>query len=152
MTTIEDGVLLPLQLEQQRGDVFGGGLIQVACRLVAQEQPGLTDQRAGNGDALTFAARERRRPVIDAVGEANALDERPRACDIVAMAARRSVGNEHVLEDRALRKQAVVLEDEPDLLVAERRQPRRVELKGIAAVERDGSGRRRLQPADDVEE
>ena len=45
--------------------------------------------------------------------------------------------DEHVLEHGALRQQAVVLEHEPDLFVAERREIDGAQLERITAVERD---------------
>ena len=58
VTTIEHGLLLLLQIEQQRGDRLGGGAIEIACRLVAQQQPRAAHQRAGQRDALLLAARQ----------------------------------------------------------------------------------------------
>ncbi len=46
----------------------------------------------------------------------------------------------------------MILEDEADRLVAERRQLRRGQLEGIAAIERDRAGGWRLERAKHVEE
>ena len=108
------------------GDVVGRRAIEVAGRLVAEQQPRLADERAGDRDALPLAAGQRRRPVIDAIGEADLLDERPRPRRVVVAGARAtSVGISTFSSTRALRQQAVILEHEADLLVAERRQRRR---------------------------
>ena len=73
----QDGVLLPLQLEQQRGDVFGGGA-DPGCRSARR-----TGAACGcRTSARAIATRCRSPPesaagpVIDAVGQADALDER----------------------------------------------------------------------------
>ena len=141
----QDGLLQPVKIQQDGRDVVGGGAIEVAGRLVAQEEPRLADQRAGDRHALPFAARQLRRPMVDAIGQAHLFDQLARALLVRLRSVRRvrrdERRDEHVLEHRALRQQAVVLEHEPDLLVAERREVGRAQLERVAAVERDGAGR-----------
>ena len=63
-----------------------GGLgVEVAGRLVGEHHGGARDQRAGDGDALLLAARQLRRPVREAVAEADGVDERaePLLVDLV---------------------------------------------------------------------
>ena len=113
-----------MQIEEQRGHDRGRRLIEVAGRLVAEQQPRLPDERARNRHALLLAARQLRRAMIDAIGEADLLDQRLRArgrrhSAFVAARPVHQRRHEHVLEHRALRQQAVILEDEPDLRVAE---------------------------------
>ena len=60
--------------------------------------------------------------------------------------------NQHVFQHGTLRQQAVVLENEADLLIAEGRQFLFAELVGIGAVERNRSRRRWLQAPGDVEQ
>ena len=52
----EDRLLLGVQLEQQRGDRVGRRAIEVAGRLVAQQQRRIADQRPRDGGALLLAA------------------------------------------------------------------------------------------------
>ena len=61
-------------------------------------------------------------------------------------------GNQHVLEHRALRKQAVILEDESDLFVAKNGERIGTERVRIAATERHDTACWRFQAAEDVEE
>src|SRR5262245_21779311 len=63
----QDGLLQALQIEQQRGDVLGGGAIEVAGGLVAEEQVRLADERARDRDALALAARQLGRTMLDAI-------------------------------------------------------------------------------------
>ena len=61
----------------QQPEHLGGGLgVEVAGRLVGEDHGGARDQRAGDGDALLLAARQLRRPVREAVAEADGVDER----------------------------------------------------------------------------
>ena len=50
--------------------------VEVAGRLVGEDQLGVADQGAGDGDALLLAARELARPVLGAVGDADLVHHR----------------------------------------------------------------------------
>ena len=52
-----------------------GLLIEVACRFVGEQDGRVVDERPGDRDALALAARELRRPVAEAVAEADAHEE-----------------------------------------------------------------------------
>ena len=86
-----------------------GERVERAERLVEQQQVGLADQRAGQRDALALAAGELARPRRVAAVEAD-LGERRRG------RARRASGDAQaerdVVQDRAPRQQARVLEDD----------------------------------------
>jgi hypothetical protein len=45
-------------LDQDRHDVRPGGVVEIAGRLVGEEDLGVVGERANEGDALLFAARE----------------------------------------------------------------------------------------------
>src|SRR5262249_6094382 len=92
--------------------------------------------------------------MVDAIGEADLRDEPARARRVRPRLRfrRNERGNENVLEHRALRQEAVILEDETDLPVAERGERVRWELERIAPVERHTPGGRRLERAEDVEQ
>ena len=62
---------VPPQLLQQADDVVPGALVQVAGRLVGQQDLGLLDQRPGDGDALLLSAGQLGRQMPDPVGQAN---------------------------------------------------------------------------------
>ena len=57
---------LPLHLEEEIRHTGGGGPIEIARRLVAQQQAGLVDQGAGNGTTLFFASGQFPRTVVEA--------------------------------------------------------------------------------------
>src|SRR3954467_2790747 len=49
-----------LQIQEQRRDRVGGRAVEVACRLLAEQEARLTNEGAGNRDALTLTAGELR--------------------------------------------------------------------------------------------
>jgi hypothetical protein len=153
----EDVVVALVQVEQQRRDNRRRGLIEVAGRLVAEHQARLVDERARDGDALLLAARQLAGPVLDAVAKPDLLDQltrqrRPIAPLRLLGAAGDERRHQDVLDDRALRQQAVILKDEADLLVAEVRQLGGRQRERVAAVERHRAGRGGLERAQDVEQ
>ena len=75
----DDGLaVLPAQRPQQIENLVGGLAIEVAGRLVADQERRVGHQRAGDGDALLLAARELGRLVARAVREADDLQRRMR--------------------------------------------------------------------------
>ena len=74
--------VLAIELRQRLHDLVRGAGIEVAGRLVGQQQTGLIDQGACDCDALLLAARELARRVALAVAEAQQLERR--ACPLDA--------------------------------------------------------------------
>src|SRR6185295_1700009 len=145
--------LLAMEFEQQRRDVLRRNAVEVAGWLVAQEQMRSAHERAGDRHALPLASRQLAGTMIDAGAEADLLDEPARALGVAAVPAGRDQRrNQHVLEHRALRQEAVVLEDEADRVVAERGELCRGQLERIAAVERHGPRGWRLERAEHVKQ
>src|SRR5207248_730078 len=62
-----------IQLAEKRVDSFAGGLVEVAGRLVGEQQARLQNQRPGQCDPLLLAARELAGLVIEAVAEPDDL-------------------------------------------------------------------------------
>ena len=89
--------VLAVERLQQVEDLVAGLAIEVAGRLVAQQQRRVGDDRAGDADALLLAAGELPRVVLRAVGEADdrqrdaarASGARPSTASSAAAAARR---------------------------------------------------------------
>ena len=70
----DDGLaVLAVERLQQVEDLVAGLAIEVARRLVAQQQRRIGDDRAGDADALLLAARQLTRIVLRAIGEADDL-------------------------------------------------------------------------------
>ena len=116
-----------VQLAEHLHDLLAGRAVEVAGGLVGQEDRGLVDQRAGDGDALALAARQLVGPVVHAVAQADpAAAPRWRGS---RRSLRRDAGVDQrqldVVERRGAGQQVERLEDEPDLLVAHPGQLRR---------------------------
>ena len=99
--------------------------IDVAGRLVGDEQLGPADHRAGDGDALLLAARQGRRPGAGAVGEADPGEHLAhRRLEILVLDPGDPQRQRDIVEGRQVRDQPEILEDDADP-PAEARQPRR---------------------------
>ncbi len=144
-------LLLLLQLEQQRRDRVGRCAIEIAGRLIAQQQSRTANERARQRDTLFLAARELTRKMRHAMRQPDLIDQT--TCVRVAAGIGWSYErrHEHVLEHAALRQQAVVLKHETDFLVAECREVFRRQAEWIHSAERHSPGRRRLERAEDIE-
>src|SRR5262245_57243789 len=57
-------IFAPVELEDERGDLFGRRRVEVAGRLVAEHQARPPNQCPGEGDSLTLAAGQLRRTVV----------------------------------------------------------------------------------------
>ena len=124
-----------VDVEQQIDDRVPGRAVEVAGRLVGQQDRRVVGERARDRHALLLAARELRR-IVMARGRA----ARPRPAGVVARAAGvRHAGNlhrhEHVLERGQRRQQVEELEDEPDARAAQPGQRVLVERRDVDAVE-----------------
>src|SRR5262245_36594867 len=114
-----------MHVEEKRRDNLRRGPIQVACRLVTQQHLRVTDERARDRGGLFFSARQLAGPVVQSIAEADLLEQFARASRVLARVAFISRCDQrwrqHVLEDRTLRQQRVILEHETDTTVPERR-------------------------------
>src|SRR5712691_13244522 len=152
----EDGLLPPVQIQEEGRHVPGRCAIEVARRLVAQQEPRLPDERPRDRDALPLAARQLARAMIEAIAEPHLFDQHagPFGCasGITGTGVGHERGNQHVLDHRALRQQTVVLKHEADRAVAERRERGCRKLERILAVERHRARGRRLERAEHVQQ
>ena len=71
-------------------DLAAGGRVEVAGRLVAEDDGGPRDERARHGDALLLAAGHLGGPVVAAIAEPDRVDERLEPVAIGALAPMRS--------------------------------------------------------------
>ena len=75
VTTIRIACCFCCSSKQQRRDRFGRSPIEIARRLVAQQEQGTTDQRASQCHALLLAAGQLARKVCDAVRKSDLVDQ-----------------------------------------------------------------------------
>ena len=132
---------------EQLQDLAAGRRVEVARRLVREDDARLRDERAGDRDALLLAAGELGRPVRPPVAEADPVDQLldPRP---LRLAARELERQEDVLLGRQHRQQVEELEHEADVAAPELRElgvAERAELRVVdpdLAARSAGRGRR----------
>ena len=90
--------------------------------------------------------------MLDPIAQPDAVDQLPRPIAVAVAANADERRHEDVFEHRQLRQQAVILKDEPDRPVSERRDVRGAERERVDLVQRDRTGGRRLQRAQDVQQ
>ncbi len=143
-----------VQVGEQTADFEGRGAVEGAGRFVGEEQGRASDDGPHHGGALAFATGEPTRQLIDAIAEADALKQVPRAL-LDGRVRGRSVGqdrNEDVLQDGAMGEEMVGLENEPDPIPAHLGEGRFVELRYSDAVKEDGAVVGLVEATDQVEE
>ena len=91
-------------------------VVEVADRLVGEDERGIVDESPGNRDALLLAAAQFRRPVPGAIAKTDRVEQLPGVPWIRPPLWQHR--HKNVLERCKLREQIVGLEDEPDALVA----------------------------------
>jgi hypothetical protein len=124
-----DGRAGAVQLAEQVHDRFAAARVEVAGRLVGQQDERLAGDGARHRDALLLTARELAGEVLGPVRHADALE---RGFDaLLALGGLHAAIGERqldVLEDGEVANQVEALEDEPDLAVAHARPLGRREL------------------------
>lgn len=134
----ENAVLLPVQIQQQGGHRGSRRFVQVAGRLVANDQMGTPNERPRDRDSLLLSAGKLRGTVIDPFQKTNLLDQFLRTRGVL-VGCRDQRRQQDILENRALRQQTMILEDESDFFSAELRQLRRIHTKDIFVPQGDAS-------------
>lgn len=116
----EGDAILLLNLEQKVSDLASGFAIESTSWLVGQNDPRLVDEGAGDGGALFFAAGKFAGAVVQAVVEADSFQECEGAFAgllLTFLPTASKPWREDIFEDRQLREEVVLLEDEPELAV-----------------------------------
>ena len=115
-----DGVALLVQALEQRHDFVAGRGIEVAGRLVRQQDRRIVHQRAGDGDALPLTAGKLVRLVMHALLQIDLPMAPLRRLE--ALVGRHAAIDQRqldIVQRRGPRQQVERLEDEPDFLVAD---------------------------------
>ncbi len=129
----QDGVSFVVKLAEQANHGLLIRFVEIAGGLVGENQLGMVDQSASDGDALLFAAGELRGQVLDAIGE-------PDACEGGASfgfvgSAMKILGEHHVFKRGEVRDQMELLEDESDFFCAKTSEALFVETGNVDAVD-----------------
>ena len=131
-----------VQVANQREDLLAGARVEVAGRLVGEQDRRIDRQRAGDRDALPLAARQLVGQMLQPVSELHERQQLARALvDLLARPAAQVQRQADVLEARQRRQQVEELEDEADLVAPDARQRHR--RRGRRALRRRCAPRRR---------
>jgi len=141
-------------LFEDAGDVLGVGLVEVSGGFVGEEHVWIIGQRAGDGDALLFAAGEVGGAAVGFFGEADLMEQVAGAGGAVAagILAELEHGEHDVFLRGELGQQEVELEDEADGLVADGREGGVGHLEEGLVVDVDFSMGGTVEAAEEVEE
>ena len=132
---------------------FAGSLVEVAGRLVGEQQARLQNQRPGQRDPLLLAARELAGLVIEAVAEPDDLQHLARlGLGLFARLAMDQARHRGVLQRGEFGQEVMELEDEADAVVAEAGQVLLAHREGVLSLEQHRPGGRRIERADHVQE
>jgi hypothetical protein len=123
--------------------------VEVSGRLVRKHDRRLRDERAADGDTLLLPAGKLGRPVRAPLREAEVSEQLvdPRA---VRMHTRDRERQRHVLFGGEHRQEVEELEDEADVLAAQLRQARVVEIGDVDPFDGDRAGGRLVEARQDV--
>src|SRR5207248_1038498 len=114
---------------------------------------GIADERSGDGDALELAARKLGGTVVDAVAEAECLEQRHgHALETSEALSVEQKGDGDVLPRGQRREQVEELEDEAQLMASQVRQLVVVELGDVDAADPDVPGGGRVEAAHEMEQ
>jgi hypothetical protein len=146
----EDGVAFVVEFAEEANDFFLVGFVEVAGGLVGEDELGVIDEGAGDGDTLLLAAGKLSGEMLDAVGEADA-SERGASFGFVSGAV--EVLSEHdVFEGGEIRHEVELLEDEADFLGAEASEGGFVETGHVGAIDDGLAGAGSVEAAENVDE
>ena len=143
------------QLAEQAVDGARRARVELARRLVGQQQRRRVGERRAGRDALLLAARERRGRVVGAVCESHAVEQRQSARPALA---RRDASERERQRDvvgageRGGEGARVVLIEEAEALRAERRRPPRAEPHDVDAERARDAGRRPVEARGDAQQ
>jgi len=148
----EGGFLLAVHGEEEFEDVLAVGRVEIAGGLVGHEDGGSEHKRAGEGDALLFAARELDGVVIATFGEADAIQELFCPALGIAGCAGEFGGEEDVFFGGEGGNELVALEDEAEFAAAEESERVFGEADDFFSVEEDAAGGGVIEPGEEAEE
>jgi hypothetical protein len=135
-------------------DLGAGRRVEVAGRLVGEEDAGPRDQGPGDGHSLALASGQFRGAVIEPIGQADAIEQAPRPIKVafLGIALFDQRGKQHIFKNRTLRQKVMFLEDEAHAAVAKPGEVAFRKLKRVGSIERHPSGSRRFKRAEDVQQ
>src|SRR5487761_2096617 len=144
---------LVVEAREQPQDLLRGHPVEVAGRLVGDDQRRIGDQRPRDRDPLLLPARQLVGKVRRAVGQADELEGSLDALAALGARQRRQLQRQlDVAERRQHRHQVVELEDESDVHRAPQREIGVREARDVDAADADLPGRRLVDAGDEVQQ
>ena len=138
----------PLQAEQKLDHLVAGLAVEIAGRLVGEDDLRTRAERARQCHTLLLAARQLRRKVIGAMRDADFRQQAAGDIEGVGLAGELERQGD-VLQRRHGRHQVERLEDDADVAAAHERQRVLAEMGEIVSGDADGAGRGALQSGHD---
>ena len=147
----DDRLSVAVQLIEQRENLDARLRIEIARRLVGQQDRRIRDQRTRDRHALPLPARKLVGQVVSALRQTDPL-QHALGLGLALPEAQATIDQRlhDVLERRCARQQVEALEDEADLLIADVGELVFVEPVHVALIEHVTSTGRRIETADDV--
>ena len=140
------GIVFRGDFQQEGSNLFGSHGVQVSGWLVCQQQRWLMNQRAADGNALSFTARKSTGTLMQSMLQANSLQQRICPCPNIACGTKAGDRRQQdVFQDTALRQQLVILKNESNVLVSKRRQSSGTQPPGIFTKDFNQPGRRSIE-------
>ena len=133
-------------------DLVRGLRVEIAGRLVGEQDGRVVDERACDGDALLLAAGELAREVVLAALQPEEVERLERPVGAVRRPARVEERQGDVLEGARPREQVEALEDEPDAAAPDAREGRLVLRRDVHRLEQVLPAGRPVEAAEDVHE
>ncbi len=140
---------LPHRGAHEGEDLATGPRVEVARRLIREDDLRPTGQRPGDGNALLLPSRELRRSMLDPASETDGVDHQIQPA-LVGLAAGEHQRQGDVLQRRQRRHQVERLEDEADPVAAQMGQLLVVERAQVDVADEDVTARQRVEPGDGV--
>jgi hypothetical protein len=146
--------VLAHELAEHRVHLVGRRSVELARRLVGEEDAGTVGECGAQRDALLLAARERARAAVALLGEADAVEQLVGAREpLPAHAAQAELERDELPGGELGRERAaVVLVGVPEHRRAVAREPARRQLPELLAVDADGAGGRPVEPGEQAQE
>ncbi len=140
-----------LNFAQQHHDGFTGGAVEIAGRLVRQQQSGAIHQRAGQRGALLFAAGKFAGAMRETLFEANAFEGFPYSPGaFAAFHFGETQGQFDVFLEVHSREKIEGLKNHADVAAAIARQLKRVQFREIAPLRENRAGSGAIQTRHEI--
>lgn len=149
----EEGCIgFPDQVVQKRQHLLAGLVIEVSRRLICENEEWIVSKAPRHGDALLLTAGESVGKAVEAIGEADVLQDRFRpARGLGRWGPRELKRQEDILHDGERGDEVERLEDESNVRAPEERPVRLREGREVRSINYHPAGGREVDAADEVE-